>query len=126
MPCHDQSQSSGSEFPSFPSDPEADSITFHQAVAEHNYKRVAEGLPTQNFFQLSIDGRTEVLARSSELNSASRLRVVPMPVARKKPLGISEQSLLLEEQRHGTFNLIGGFSVLAGAAILIVVLSRYL
>jgi hypothetical protein len=124
MPCHD-SQNSSSEFPSFPSNFELDTPHIHQAIAEHNYKRVEQGLPTQNYFQLSDVDRHQILDRSNKIKFGSRLRVIPLKLSQVDPTKERAAYLLQHEGNH--FKSIFRYGILAaGALILITSVLRYL
>jgi hypothetical protein len=104
-----------SEFPLFPADFTQDTVHLHQALAEHNYKRVDAGLSLQNYFQLSEEDRKEVIERSNMLKfsdrSGHRTRVIPI----KQRCSVPPKS----ESWH--FPVLR-FCVIAGIGILIIFL----
>jgi hypothetical protein len=110
MPCH-QEDGTTSGFPLYPADRERDTAHFCQALAEHNYERVAAGLPTQNYFQLREDERQDVNDRANELKFANRPRVIPI----KQRCSVPPKS----ESWH--FPVLR-FCVIAGIGILIIFL----
>ena len=63
MPCRHDS----STFPAFSPNFKPDTLHLHQALAEYNYARVAAGLPTQNFADLSRAETHDVLERAQEI-----------------------------------------------------------
>jgi hypothetical protein len=67
MPCHDVRS-----IPSFPADFPLDTPYLHQALAEHNALRVDAGLPIQDYIELSIAERHDVLSRANKIKLASR------------------------------------------------------
>ena len=73
MPCQDRQQLS-SAFPAFPANFKSDTPYFHQALAERNFQRIAQGLPVQAFSELSHADRSKVLADAQALKDADRER----------------------------------------------------
>ncbi len=104
MPTHD-----------FPSEPATDDTRhLYHAIAEHNWKRVAAGLHSQNYFQLSSQDRSEVFRRAQELKDEAALaRIVEGSDARMPPP--------CDELRGFYLWLVGA----AGAAVVVVVLSLH-
>jgi hypothetical protein len=124
MPCQKDSQDSGTGFPLFPPDFEQDTPHFLQAIAEHNYERVADGLPPQNYFQLSDEERSDVTERAHELKFADRFKDHPKVIPLKPRCSSrnrrpsSELRKLLDSERR-QFNSIARLGLVAGIGILI-------
>jgi hypothetical protein len=74
-----------SAFPVFPADFEPDTLYLHQALAEHNYDRLATGLSAKNYFQLSAEERHGVLQRACEVKAEARPRITEViPISSPK------------------------------------------
>lgn len=95
---------SDSGFPLFPPDFKPDTLYLHQALAEHNYERIGEGLSAQNYFQLSDEERHEVLARAGRIKSAARSPEVIRLSSPAKPFP-SAKSLDIAEELSASLGL---------------------
>ena len=110
--------------PAFPKDFPLDTPYIYQAIEEHNRERMQAGLPAQNYLQLSVAERHDVLGRANRIKVLDRasasepVRAKVIPMVGRDSSGEKGREMYLLEREGKHFNVLGWVFLLGGISLI--------